>query len=155
MTHEEDWDFYRCNVDDRLSSIYVDLGLHALAPIPTLPTLRWLWIKLRYPDDRGLSIDAEFDALRAYEDELCAALNAPRDILFVGRITGAGMRKFYFYSSEQFEFEKRIDSVLDNNREYKYQIGSKRDGDWSQYSNLLYPGIHGLEQIQDRREAPD
>ena len=155
MTHKEDWDFYRCNVNDRLSSIYVDLGLRSLTPIQYLPTLRWLWIKLRYPDDRGLSVDDEFDALRAYEDELCAALKAPGEIIFAGRITGAGMRQFYFYSTEQFEFVERIDSVLDNNREYQYQAGSKPDEDWSQYSNVLYPGVHGLEQIRERREAPD
>ncbi len=154
MAHEEDWNFYRCNVNDRLSSVYVDLGLQSLAPIPALPTLRWLWIKLRFPDERGLSVDAEFDALCAYEDELCAALAAPGEIVFAGRITGAGRREFYFYTTEKFEFEKRIDRVVSDNREYKYQIGSKTDENWCQYADVLYPGVQGLKQIQARRETP-
>jgi len=32
-SHKEDWDFYFTNVDHKLSSIAVDLGLASIAPI--------------------------------------------------------------------------------------------------------------------------
>ena len=154
MTREEDWDFYRCNVNDQVSSVYTDMELVNAAPIDYLPILHWLWIRLRFADDRGLSTDEEFDSLCSYEDELCRTLLKSDDVVFVGRITGAGRREFYFYTTEKFDFDHQVDEVLSNRSEYQYQIGSKRDADWKQYLDLLYPGEHGLEQIKRRRESP-
>lgn len=150
---QDDWDFYRCNVNDNLSSIYTNLALVDVAPIETLPLLNWLWIRLRYPDDRGLSTDQEFDLLCNYEDELVSALSGSDDIIFVGRITGSGRREFYFYSAQEVDFQDRIDAALSNNPEYQFQVGSKADEQWNQYLGLLYPGEHGLEQVRSRRST--
>ena len=150
---QDDWDFYSCNVNDKLSSIYTNLALVNVAPIENLPMLNWLWIKLRYPDDRGLSTDQEFDLLCGYEDELISALSGSDDVMFVGRITGSGRREFYFYSAQEVDFQGRIEMVLSNNPEYQFQVGSKPDQKWDQYLGLLYPGEHGLEQIRSRRSA--
>ena len=147
---EDDWNFYRCNVNDRLSSVYTNMSLVDIAPINSLPMLNWLWIRLRHPDDRGLSTDQEFDSLCAYEDELIFALSESQDIKYVGRITGGGRREFYFYSSEGADFRSRIDGVLSNHPDYQFQVGSKADELWDQYLSLLYPGDHGLEQIRSR-----
>jgi Family of unknown function (DUF695) len=149
---QDDWDFYRCNVNDNLSSIYTNLSLVNVAPIDQLPLLYWLWIRLRHPDDRGLSTDQEFDDLCNYEDELVSALSGGDDVIFAGRVTGSGRREFYFYSSLNVDFEHRIKAVLSNNPDYQYQIGSKADDNWNQYLDLLYPGEHGLEQIRNRRK---
>lgn len=148
---DSDWDFYKCNINDRLSSVYLDLALVNKAPIATLPRLNWHWIRLRYADDRGLSTDEEFDALRAYEDELDAAIAGNPNIMFVGRITGAGRREFYFYSSLDADVEACFETVISNHPEYQFQRGSKRDADWRHYLGTLYPGKYGLEQIRERR----
>jgi Family of unknown function (DUF695) len=150
---EDDWDFYSCNVNDSLSSIYTNLALVNVAPIEKLPLLNWLWVRLQYPDDRGLSTDQEFNLLCDYEDELISALSGSDDVVFAGRITGSGRREFYFYSSDEFDFESRIDVVLSNNPEYQFQVGSKADQRWDQYLAVLYPGENGLEQIRSRRNA--
>ena len=43
--HKEEWDFYFSNVDDKLSSLFVDLGLHNIAPIRDKPNVVWISIK--------------------------------------------------------------------------------------------------------------
>jgi len=148
----DNWDFYRCNVNDNLSSIFTNLALVEVAPIRGLPVLHWLWIKLQCPDDRGLSTDQEFDRLCGYQDELELALSDSDDIIFVGRITGAGRREYYFYSSPNVKFQERIDAVLSSYSEYPFQIGSRLDEEWNQYLGLLYPGDYGIKQIRNRRE---
>lgn len=150
---KDDWDFYTCIVNDNLSSVYTNLALVHVAPIQKLPLLHWLWIRLQYPDDRGLSTDREFDRLCRFEDELNFALSEYDDIIFVGRITGAGRREYYFYSAHDVDFRSRIDAVLSGNADYQFQTGSKPDDNWDQYLGLLYPGEHGLEQIRGRRSG--
>lgn len=152
MSQAGNWDFYRCNVNDRLSFIFTNLSLVESAPVASMPVLNWLWIKLRFPDDRGLSTDQEYESLCDYEDEIQFVLSEVHDVQYVGRITGAGRREFYFYSADGVDLRQLLDNVLANHPEYQFQVGSKPDKDWSQYLSVLYPAKNGLEQIQLRRE---
>lgn len=153
MTHREDWESYLCNVNDHLSSIFTDLGVAAIAPLAEMPCLYWLWIKLRFPDDRGLSTDREFDDLSRFEDELSFLLSERDDVMYVGRVTGQERREFYLYGTEQLNIKALFEPLLDSRKEYLSQVGSKADPNWQQYVNVLYPGDHGIEQINKRREA--
>ncbi len=102
------------------------------------------------PDDRGYSTDEEFDALCKYEDDICEALVGVDNIHYVGRITTQGIRRFWFYTSSEVQLDLILDGVVSKNAEYLYQFGTKLDQDWLQYLDLLYPGPHGMEQIQKR-----
>ena len=35
--HQEEWEFYFSNVNDKLGSLFVDLGLHTIAPMADNP----------------------------------------------------------------------------------------------------------------------
>ena len=153
MADTEDWESYLCNVDDHLSSVFVDLGLAKRAPIAALPNLSWLWIELRYPDERGLSTDREFDALCRFEDALSALISARDDLLYVGRITGQGRREFYLYGAKDLDAVVLLQPLLDAHSEYRYQTGSKSDPNWTHFVNVLYPGKRGIEQINRRRRS--
>src|SRR5262245_27527376 len=51
-THKEDWDFYFTNVDNKLSSIAVDVGLVNVAPIQGQSKVCWISIKMLKPSRR-------------------------------------------------------------------------------------------------------
>lgn len=147
---KSDWQSYLCKVNDELASVYVDLGLGSVAPVPETSKLAWLWIRLNYPREDGLSSDEEFDALCSFEDELEAVVRKNRPSYNVGRITTKGRREFYFYVRSDMEFNKTVDGLLENHSEYSFQLGEKLDGSWSHYLNTLLPGATGIEQIENR-----
>jgi hypothetical protein len=53
--HQEEWEFYFSNVNDKLGSLFVDLGLHKVAPIADKPNVVWVSIKMNKPREDGLS----------------------------------------------------------------------------------------------------
>ena|SRR5882762_5593326 len=70
----EEWDSYFCNVNDKLASIRVDLGIRSTVPDPHRPWLLWVWVYFERPRTDGLSSSDEFDKLVLLEDTLQAAL---------------------------------------------------------------------------------
>jgi hypothetical protein len=46
MPMAEDWNFYFCNVNNVLASVFLDLGLREVVPIKDKPNLLWVWIYL-------------------------------------------------------------------------------------------------------------
>lgn len=147
-----DWDFYKANINDKISSVY--LNLEACSEIDTTKysKLCWLFIRLKIKRIDGLSHDDEYEALIEYEDNLIAYITKIPQIDFVGRITTDGMRQFYFYATNELDFEFVINEFLDKAPSYQFQLGFKNDPEWNQYKNTLYPGINGLQQIRDRRK---
>jgi hypothetical protein len=143
------WNFYQTNINDHISSVYLDLDAKEENEIGRFDTLCWLFIKLKVEREDGLSHDEEFDALCAYEDDINENIDGSKT-KYVGRVTTKGMRQFYFYTSNFELFEIDLGRVVASNTEYLYQTGSKDDPEWSQYDNVIYPGKYGLEQIASR-----
>jgi len=85
--YKQDWDFYLTNVDNKLSSIAVDLGLYNYAPINDQENVVWISIKMNNPRQDGLSSNEEFELLGEIEDTLVAAINSKHNSTFVGRLT--------------------------------------------------------------------
>jgi len=146
-----DWDFYQANVNEKIASIYLDLDAQSDLDAQTYSELCWLFIRLKVDRADGLSHEDEFDALCDYEDRLEEHLEK-EEIEMVGRVTTDGMRQFYFYSSSNFDFENSIKEFVSKLSSYQHQFGTKSDPAWSQYENVLYPGEHGIKQINERRE---
>ena len=146
-----EWDFYQANIDGKISSVYVNLDAYTETDTSKYSKLCWLFIRLKIERADGLSHDDEFDVLIEYEKCLIDELSCG-PIEFVGRITTDGMRQFYFYAADSFDFEMTIERFLDKQPSYQYQFGSRNNADWSQYRNVLYPGKYGLQQINARRK---
>ena len=144
------WSSYFANVNEELSSIFLDLGLHENAPIEKYPNLSWYWIKMEASKENGLSSQSEYDSLIKHEDALLAfLLDLP--VVYAGRITTQGRREFYFYVGDGFDFEKAIQESFASSEIYQYQTGQKSDPTWAHYLNLLYPGENGLKQIEESK----
>ena len=66
----DDWDFYFGRIDGAVSSIFVDLGLRADAPVEKRPWLLWVWVEMRAPRADGLSSGEEAPTLHEIEESL-------------------------------------------------------------------------------------
>ncbi|WP_445427518.1 DUF695 domain-containing protein [Alishewanella sp. HL-SH05] len=143
------WDFYQANINDKIASIYINLDAEEELS-PRHVRLFWFFIKLKIERDDGLSHDDEVESLFEFEDQLTAFV-CNENLQFVGRITTAGMRQFYFYGTEDANYEELCEVFLRNNNSYLYQYNGKDDPERSQYKNVLYPGPLGFEQIKERR----
>lgn len=145
-----DWDFYQANINDKVASVYLNLDADEELSSKHV-WLYWFFIKLKVERDDGLSHDDEVESLFEFEDHLTSSLCSD-NLHFVGRVTTAGMRQFYFYGTEDIEYKELCETFLKGNCTYLYQYDSEVDKERSQYKNVLYPGPLGLEQINERRK---
>ncbi len=146
----DNWDFYFANVNDKLASLFVDLGIREAAPSPDSPWLLWVWVYLNHARDDGLSSSQETDVLFQIEDSLCqAAGNAVNGVL-VGRITTEGRRELFFYAPSFAGFDDAVARGMSPFTEHRWDSGVKHDPDWNQYLDLLYPSPRDWQRIKNR-----
>ena len=109
MNHQEKWDFYFSNVDDKPGSFYLDLGLAEVAPVHTMPYLICICLKMNDPrEEDGLSSDREYGKLLEIEEHLFDSLKGKHDIIYAGRLASNGTREFYLYTGEALLLEKTL-----------------------------------------------
>ena len=150
FSHEEDWDFYFSNVNNTISSFYVDLGLSKIAPVKDKSNLVWVSLKMNRPQEDGLSSNEEFDTLSAIEDRLQEFLKKYSSI-YSGRLTTNGNRDFYFYMSDTTLYDKTISEAMVAFPSYVYDFGIKEDTEWNSYLDFIYPNARQFQSIQNRR----
>jgi Family of unknown function (DUF695)/Regulator of ribonuclease activity B len=146
----DNWNFYFCKVNDVLASIFVDLGLHELAPDESRPYLLWVWVHLKTPRSDGLSDSVEFDSLVAIEEKITEGLSQKFDAILCGRITTDGRREFYYYAARSEAFEPTVENVMGRFRGYEFDCGCQAEPDWKQYLTLLYPSEENRQCIENR-----
>jgi len=147
----DDWDFYFLQVDDKPASIYLNLGLAPIAPLTGQTHMAYVRIAMHQPRPDGLSSQEEYDALIGLEDALVQPLEQ-RGHIYAGRNTSDGNRDFYFYTADPESFQEAACAAMAGHRQYRFQVGSRRDPDWEIYRNFLYPSPGDLQGILDRRE---
>jgi hypothetical protein len=146
----DDWDFYFARVNEAVSSIFVDLGIRADAPMEKRPWLLWVWVSLQSPKPDGLATNEEARTLHVIGEALASTICAACDAQLVARITGAGRREFYFYGAEPGELKTSVVNAMQAHPAYQYETGSTFQPDWDQYE-MLFPSETNLERMQNRR----
>lgn len=149
--HQEEWEFYFSNVNDKLGSIFVDLGLRKVAPIADKPNVVWISIKMNNPREDGLSSQEESGTLRDIEDALVEKIISKHNAIYVGRLTSAGDRDLYFYFGDTTLYDKTISEIMVAYPKYQFDFGSKEDKEWGGYFDFLYPLPQQFQGIQNRR----
>jgi uncharacterized protein (TIGR01619 family) len=149
--HQEKWEFYFSNVNDKLGSLFVDLGLHKVAPMADKPNVVWVSIKMNNPREDGLSSQEESELLRNIEDALVDKITFKHNSIYVGRLTSAGDRDLYFYFGDTTLYDKTISEVMRTYPKYQFDFGTKEDKEWSGYFDFLYPTPQQFQSIQNRR----
>jgi hypothetical protein len=145
------WDFYFSNVNEKLASLFVDLGIREVAPDPSKPWLLWVWVYFNHPREDGLSSAHEAGTLSCIEDSLTQSVGDAVDGSLVGRITTDGRREFYFYAPCFPGFDDAVTSAMKPFPEYRWDADTKHDPEWHQYLGLLYPTPRDWERIKNGR----
>ena len=149
------WDVYLCNVNSKIASIFVDLGIRSEIPDEARPWLLWVWLELKQPRTDGLSSTEEFEKLIQIEDALVAAMKSGCDAVLCGRITTQGRREFYFYAPSPDGFEDAAESGVNHSKpgldRYEFTTGTLDDPAWKQYLDVLYPSDEQRQDIENRR----
>lgn len=150
-SHTEEWDFYFSNVNDKLASIYVDLGLNKIAPAKNKPNLLWITIHMNNPRKDGLSSSEESDKLFEIEDAIVDKLKSSFNLIYCGRITSDGDRDLYFYVDDTALCGKLIYEQMRQFPKYTFEYGTKSDKSWKVYFDVLYPTPEQYQRITNRR----
>lgn len=149
--HTPEWDFYFSNVDNKYSSLFVDLGLYKIAPIKDKSNFVWVSIKMNEARGDGFSSSGEDELLEKIEKNLVAQIESKFHSSYVGRLTSNGHRDFYFYVGDTTFYGKVLSEFIRTNPEYQIDHGLKTDEDWSGYFDFLYPSPQQFQSIQNRR----
>lgn len=145
----EDWDFYMCHIEDAPASIFLDLSRRDDAPVQPLETLLQLTYTMRSPLESGLSSAEESEHLYQLEDKLLDALEGTEHA-YVGRLTHAGARTFYVYTSKS-ALGSVVGAALQALPDSPLQTETTQDAQWSYYLEWLYPSTTELNEIHTRR----
>ncbi len=138
-------------MNDKLGSIFVDLGLRKVAPIADKPNVVWVSIKMNNPREDGLSSQEESGLLGDIEDALVQKIISKHNAIYVGRLTSSGDRDLYFYFGDTTLYDKTISEVMVTYPKYQFDFGSKEDKEWGGYFDFLYPLPQQFQSIQNRR----
>ncbi len=148
MTEESNnWKPYLCNVNGKLGSILVNLGIRKVVPIKTKPWLLWTWVYFQSPRPDGLSDSKEAPILYSIEDALDSRLAETCKAIPCGRITTDGRREFYFYGETKDGFDQAVEAALRGFAGYKFDLGERDDPLWEHYFDVLYPSPIDLQRI--------
>ena len=143
----ENWKPYLCNVNGRIASIFVNLGLRESLPMTAKPWLLWTRVYLLTPRPDGLSDSKEAPTLYKIEDALNLAVSTACRAIPCGTITTEGRREFYFYGETKKGFRHAVQAAFKGFDGYKCDLGDQHDPQWDHYFEVLYPSEEDLQRI--------
>jgi hypothetical protein len=143
----ENWKPYLCNVNSKLASIFVNLGLREAVPIASKPWLLWTWVYLQSPRADGLSDSKEAPTLYKIEDALDSRVSRACPAIPCGRITTQGRREFHFHGETKNDFREAVEAALIGVEGYSFDVAQQEDSLWEQYLNVLYPSPENFQRI--------
>ena len=151
MEIKQDWDFVFTNIEDKPASIFLNLGLNAVAPIAFYNKRISIFIKMKTLLPNGLSSPEENEALWEIEDVLVGALEKQHAI-YAARVTYNGRRDIFFYAqNDGILVDKAISDAMIQFPSYQYSHKIEEDAEWDFYLNFLYPNPTEIQVIFSRR----
>lgn len=144
------WEFFPCAMGEHQASIFYDHGIKDdIDNLPYQFVLR-VRVKIKSPNEQGLTTNEEFDEISNLEDLLSDELEKV-DCIAVGRVTVDGYRYFVFYTNtEEAKLRDIIDQVADKTQ-YEMGLLYKSDPEKSEYWENLFPTRDDMQVIQDMR----
>lgn len=105
-------------------------------------------VKIKNPNEYGLPTNEEFPFLKEVDEKLEEGI-ADIGGVYVGRITVAGYRFFYFYTdTNEIEAKKVVDTVAGSSG-YSFEIKWEPDQEKKKYLDELYPTSDDWQVISD------
>jgi uncharacterized protein (TIGR01619 family) len=146
----EEWNFYTCNIKDKIAAIFVDLGIFNSTPIAALPFMAYVRLSMKSPDANGMPSREEYDTLVALEEALEDKL-AVDGTVYVGRCTTDSHRDFFFYTDRSSAWIKAVADCLAAFPDYEYTADTRSEPDWATYRSYLYPSKADRQTMDNRR----
>lgn len=151
MSNVQTWDFYFCKVEGQPASIMLNLALSKIAPLTEYRYLIYVFVRLRNPNEIGLTTQEEAENLYRLEDRLSSALEQYLEGFYVARNTTQGRREFYFYCSTITDYPALLEEVMRDFPEYKYSFGDQVDPEWGFFFDFLMPSPSEYLTIRNRQ----
>jgi hypothetical protein len=149
--YQSDWDVYLMESDMKPVAIMVDLGIAKAAPLGD--RLNLIILHLKYGDTLadGMPTPTGMKMLEKAEDDLVPVMESGLSAVYVGRFTKSGKRDFYFYTNDTSTYHHILKDALQSYPSYQWYASARRDADWTDYFQVLYPSPRELERIMNRR----
>lgn len=155
----EEWEYFPCSMGANRAFIFVNVAMkETIDRAPT--TLCKVRLKYRHTHSNGLPADQDFEAANQIEDRLCAFAADAQDS-YAGRVTVAGHRYFYFYTTQSESAWKKLAKTLSSEFRFRLEVSHRDDPSRSGYYNELYPTpddwcvIRDLKVIEAAEEQGD
>ncbi len=149
-SHREDRAAYLSTIDnDKVGSILVDLGLKAVAPIPSKPIRLRIDASMNHPSENGLPLPKEFQRLDEIDEELNTILKSKIGATYAGHLYCQGKVSWYYYVGEHMPIGAALYEAMSDFPDYKYDYKVDREERWESYRDFLYPLPIQMQSIQN------
>ena len=144
------FELYVANMDDGRALINVDLAIAQKAPIPQLHWLMGVQMEFLDPDVDGFYKAEEEEKILEIQNYIVKVMDEEARARFVGSVTYAGTRMFYFYGPDVEYVAPLVGKIAAEYNDYDFNYMSDNDGTWSFYFNALYPSDVDMAHIRNR-----
>ena len=150
---QEYWELYMKSIDAKAASVLFNAGISMdiEALRYTHPTIAFVNVKLKEPNERGMLSSNEEAEIFYLEDKLEASLIKFRIGKYVGRVISDGYVTFLYYLQFTYNWEDFLQFALDEFTHYEITSGYQEDSEWNYYKNLLYPTPKEWQIIQNHK----
>lgn len=150
---QEYWELYMKMLEGKPASIQFNAGISIeFGEIEyKYPTIAFVKVKLKEPNERGLLGENEEPEILFMEDKLEASMIKFRIGKYVGRVISDGYVTFLYYLQYTFNWQDFINFALNEHSSYEVSNGYEDDTQWNYYKKLLYPSAKEWQLIQNHK----
>lgn len=147
---EENWASYFTVVNDKPTSILLDLNAGTPEQQTQRPYLCNVYLTCSAPTEDGWPTDEENDQLNQLEDQIADVLAQTNDGQQVGRCTSNGQRILFFYLAQETGLEAALAQCFAENAAYDCEYAVTEDKSWSSYFEFLAPSEEERQTIENQ-----
>lgn len=143
-------ELYVTSMDDGRALVNVDLAIAEKAPIPALHWLMGIQMEFLDPDVDGFYKEEEEEKILEIQDYIIKVMNEEARARFVGSVTYAGTRMFYFYGPDVEYLAPLVGKIASEYNDYDFNYMSDNDGAWRFFFDAIYPSEIDMAHIRNR-----
>lgn len=144
------YELYVTSMDDGRALVNVDVAIGDKAPIPALHWLMGIQIEFLDPDIDGFYKEEEEDKILEIQSYIVKVMDEEARARFVGSVTYAGTRMFYFYGPDVEYLAPLVGKIASEYSDYDFNYMSDNDGGWRFFFDAIYPSEIDMAHIRNR-----
>lgn len=144
------YEMYVTGMDDGRALVNVDLAIAEKAPIPALHWLMGIQLEFQDPDLDGFYKEEEEEKILEIQNYIIKVMDEEARARFVGSVTYAGTRMFYFYGPDVEYLAPLVGKIASEYNDYDFNYMSDNDGAWRFFFDAIYPSDIDMAHIRNR-----